>query len=265
MKDTLDLANQKNAIEQLKTCAKNRKHSIIIEGPSGSGKTFLAQQYMNMVGSSDLYIAYPKVSELRDTLDTVSDVENDVVICVENIETGVVSCSYVLLKFMEEPQNNVFIALTCMNTNDIPDTLISRSMVVTVAPPTHHDLDLYAESNYPKVYSSIKRQSIYKCASTFSDVDDICSMSSEQIDYFKKWNKLDSFYGSVYKTCWALGHYPDKSNVPIKLLIKYIMYVNKGNRHVIESCTECMNQLDKNNMASYLVIQKLVFDLRYCD
>lgn len=261
----LKLTCQKSCIDLMKLYADNDKHSIVVEGPIGSGKTFLAKSYFNMLGFNDVVVVSSRVNDIKDTFDQFLRVNNKVLIVVENLDSGVPACSYVLLKFMEEPSDNLYVVVTCRSKENIPDTILSRSMVAAVGMPTCDDISSYATDRYKDTYKKLKRKKIWSTVRTFSDVDEVCCLSEQQISYFSEWDNLNSFNQPVNVVSWKLSHYPDNSELNSSTLVKYIMEVNKENKHVVNSCRKCLDQLNLKRIASYLTLTKLAFDIKYCE
>lgn len=261
----LTLSCQKSCFNLLREYAIKDKHSIVIEGPIGSGKTFAAKKYASMIGFSDVVVVPARVNDIKEAFEQFLKVSNNVLIVVENLDTGVPACAYVLLKFMEEPSDNLYVVVTCRSKENVPDTILSRSMTVTAGNPTYNDILLYASVKYKDVYKNFKSKKIWKVVRTFSDVDEVCSMSESQLSYFSEWNNLNNFNLPVSTVSWKLLHYPDNSEINTSILVKYIMEVNKENRHVVNSCVKCLNQLNLKRIASYLTLTKLAFDIKYCE
>lgn len=266
MADEFKFKSQQEAIANLETFSKQDKHSIIISGPSGCGKTYLAKKYAKMLRIPDVVICNAKVSDIKSTMDQALSVENDILVCLENIDTGVVACAHVLLKCMEEPRQNIYIVVTCNNLSSIPDTLISRSMVVNIAPPTKEDIYTYCSYTYPRMFKNIKDSTLYSCIGTFAEADEVFNMSSEHRMYFNTYfSSMKVFNDSISNISWKLGHFDDNTEIKSNILIKYIMTVNGKSKHVVRSCRECMDELDKKRMSRFLVLSKLAFDLKYCE
>ena len=102
---------QMNALEELKELAKSDRHSILIEGFEGCGKSYLAHEYRRMLGIHDFCIVKSDMDSIRETIDSTTTTNSKIVLCIENLDCGVVNVSYALLKFLEEPQNNVYIVV----------------------------------------------------------------------------------------------------------------------------------------------------------
>ena len=114
---------------------------------------------------------------------------NKVVICVENLDCGVVSASYTLLKFLEEPLPNVYIVITCRNVKHVPDTIISRSAVVNTCPPVDIDISSYSLSKNPARFKELQNTLIWRCVRTFKDAETVLNMTSSQLSYFQNLKK----------------------------------------------------------------------------
>lgn len=256
---------QKGAFNALHEYAKQDKHSIVVEGSSGSGKTFACKQYARMLDIDDCVIVNSKVFDIKECFDSIVRMENKVLAVVENLDKGVPACAYALLKYMEEPMPNMYIAVTCESAQNIPATILSRSMTACVQPPTYSDLVKYAENASFDSFDKIKRTKLWRSCVSFSDVDSLCSMDLEKVAYISKWSNLKMFSGTVSDICWKMCHFEDGSEIPITLIVSYIMQCNSDNKHVVSSCIRCANDLASGRIAKYLVLTKLAFDLKYCE
>ena len=255
---------QLSAIEQLKKLAERNVHSLVIEGPEGCGKTFVAKQFARFIHVDDFLEVFPKVSELKQMISTCLDLNTPAVICVENLDTGVLAASYSLLKFLEEPIESVYVIVTCRNIENIPDTIISRCPVVTISTPNSIDRKNYATERNSFAFSEICKSPIWRCARTFKDVDTILGFNSEQLLYFQSLSEVLNFKDTVSSLMWKLGHYPDNSETPIILVIRYLVEIS-SNTHVKVSGISCISELSKSRIASHAVIAKFIFECKYCE
>lgn len=253
---------QEKTIESLKSYASDKKHSILISGCEGCGKTTLAKLYASFIDVSDVAVIQPKVSDIKNAFEDIASLRNDIVLVIENLDYGVPACSYALLKSMEEPLENVYIVVTCTDIQKVPDTIKSRSMVIDVMPPVECDLSLYALDKYQLKLSKIK---IRECLKSFSDVDYIHSIDDEKISYISKWANLKIFDQPVSSASWKLGHFDDGSEAPSKMIVRFIMSRNMDDKHILESCIRCLDNLNSNRIAPYLSLSRLAFDLKYCE
>ena len=257
---------QKQAIDELKLLSKIRQHSIVIEGFKGSGKTYLAKMYCNMIGSNNFVVVPSNVNDIRQSIIKCFDIQSDVVICIENLDSGVLNASYALLKFLEEPSNNIFIIITCNNTNKVPDTILSRSTVVRINPPTSEDLSLFLQS-YPEDKQDllIDRSDIWLTIRNFVDINYYMNLKKlDYLDYFKTLLKSLTSNKPILDIVWSLNHYPDNVEIPISFVLKYIIS-NTSDDKIRRKGISCMNELDNFRIASHAILSKFVFDCKYGD
>lgn len=256
----MNFKSQASAILQLKQLAESDRHSILIEGFSGSGKTYLAKMYSEFINISDFQIVEPSVKCIRDAIDECIRLNTTIVLCIENIDSGVLAASYTLLKFLEEPLESVYVIITAENRNKVPDTIISRSAVVSTSPPLESDISTYAEAKDSSRYNEVRNRLIWKAVKSFSDAIAVMNLTNSQIDYIESLNKLIDTSEPISSTLWKLGHFDDNSEVPIKLLMNYIIVTTSGN--VRKSAIECSNDLS-GRIANHAVLAKFLFDCKY--
>lgn len=255
---------QEQPLKELDTLRLSDRHSVLIEGPSGCGKTYLARQYANMMNVDDFQIVLPKVDEIKNTIDACTQITNPVVLCIENLDTGVPAASYALLKFLEEPLPNIYIVVTCRNLQHVPDTIISRSAVVVTAPPVDIDIATYSISANAARFDQLKFTELWRCVRTFKDADTVLNMTPEQVMYFQKLPDVTKFNDSVSNLVWKISHYEDNSECPVDLVIRYIM--NTVNTvHIRQAGIECLNDLSLKRIASHAVLAKFIFEAKYCE
>lgn len=256
--------NQKSALDELTQFANNNTHSIIIEGPEGCGKTYLAKQYAKMLGVSDFILVQPKVSDIRQSVDSCISIKSPMVLCIENLDLGVAASAYTLLKFLEEPIPTAYVVVTCRNITNIPDTIISRCAVTTVTTPIVSDILTYAEQLSPDKYLSTKKSKLWNCARTFKDANTILNLTSDQQEYFKSLTSMLSFSSSLSNMMWTLGHYPDKSETPIDLVMRYVVSITKS-EHIKQAAIECISNLSTTKIATHAILAKFLFESKYTE
>lgn len=260
----MDARSQKSALQQLKQFAERDVHSIVVEGPEGSGKTFVAKEFARFVNISDFVTVSPKVAELKQMMNTCIDLGTPVVLCIENLDSGVLGASYSLLKFLEEPLPFVYVIVTCRNVENIPDTIISRCPVATVATPHISDLETYAKTRNVSAYNNISNLPIWKCARTFKDVDTILGFKDDQLLYFQTLPTVLNFRDSVSNLMWKLGHFDDNSEAPTILAIRYLVEISES-LHVKAAGIQCISELSKSRIAAHAIIAKFIFECKYCE
>lgn len=261
----LDFSNQRACLSLLRTMAENNKRSIVVEGPSGSGKTLVAKQYARMLNVPDVVVVPSKVQDIKEAFYKFSQVDNNVVLIIENLDAGVPSCAYVLLKSMEEPSDNLYVVVTCSNKYSIPDTVLSRSMVVRVSSPSREDLNKYAQSLHSSAFEEVKTLDVWQCVTSFALADYVCSLSRENLSYLSLFDTLSVFDSPVSSCSWKLSHFPDNSEADSSFIVSYILYKHLSNPHVVGCCVRCLDQLKLKRIAPYLTLTRLAFDLKYCE
>lgn len=255
---------QKDSISNLVDLANSDRHSILIEGPTGCGKTYLSKYYSKLLNVSDFQIIDPTVQSIRSAIETCLKMNTDIVLCIENLDKGVLAASYTLLKFLEEPTSHVYLVITCRNINFVPDTIISRSTVVSVSPPHNTDIEFYAKYVNIDKYNELNSNNIWKCIKTFTDVDEVFNLTTQQLDYFNSISNIMNFRDSVSNIVWKLAHYPDNSETPIELIIKYIV-ANSSNTTVIRSGINCIDELSDSRISKHAILSNFVFDAVYLE
>ncbi len=255
---------QQAALHELQTLANADRHSILIEGPQGSGKSYLAMQYAQMLNIGDFQDVLPKVDVLKETINACLQLDNKVVLCIENLDTGVASAAYVLLKFLEEPLPNTYIIVTCRNINNVPDTIVSRSAVVSTAPPVDSDISSYALSKNADRFHQLSRTRLWQCVRTFRDADTVLNLDTSKVEYFQNLENVAQFRDTVSNLIWKLSHYGDNTDTPVELVIRYIMDII-NTTHVRKAGIECIRDLAQGRIAAHAVLARFVFECKYCE
>lgn len=259
------LKNQERPLEELERLAKSKCHSLLISGSPGCGKSYLAKEYSKMLGLNDFNIVGNSVQEIRDMINTSYDLENDQVICIENLDCGLSAASYTILKFLEEPLPHTYIVVTCRNINRVPDTILSRSAVVSVGAPTHSDIQQFAKLKDGYKFDLLSNQKIWKAVSSFGDVSLVYNMTPTQINYISELGKITKFTQPVSEMCWALSKYSDNTDTPIVFVLQYLLTFELPTT-VKKACIECMNKLlQRTGLPAHLVLTRFLFEAKYVE
>lgn len=256
--------SQSEAITELSNLAQVNRQSLVIEGPCGCGKSYLSKEYANMLKVSDYMSVQPKVAEIREALDSSQSLGTPVVLCIENLDTGVPAASYTLLKSLEEPAPLVYIVITCRNIELIPDTIVSRSAVVNVSPPTNVDIDLFASTTNRLRFNVIKERLVWQCTRSFSDADSVLKMANEEIDYYESLSELCQFKDSISNMTWTVGHYKSGSECNVELTIRSIMEL-MHKPFITKIGIDCIKDLNQGRIAQHAVLAKFLFNAKYCE
>jgi len=251
---------QEDATKLLNQFAHADRHSVLIEGPQGCGKTYLAAEYGKLLGISDLVSINSTVADLRAMLDNCYNIDTPVVVCIEGLDDGQLSSSYVLLKFLEEPKSNVYVVITCSNIHRIPDTIMSRSVVATIAHPISSELYDYAKVKYPEKLDLFNHP-ISKIFMTFKDIDDVVKLNSEELGYYTEIIQL-SAKDSVSNLSWKLGHYPNNSESNLVFVIRCILKTTT-NAELKSICISTLRDIESKRMGTHAILSKFAFDFKY--
>ena len=256
------LKNQQSAYITLQDFARSNKHSIIIEGPKKCGKTHLAREYAKLLKIEDFQLVKPTVSELREVIDICAQIENKLVVCIENLDDGVIAASYTMLKFLEEPRDNIYIIITCSSCYRLPDTIISRSHIATINPPTTDDIVNVAKSR--GVDMNTIHESLKSCCTNFSDIDIVSKLTKEQIDYLHELCSIPTWADSVSNIVWKLNHWKDNSEASPQFIIRFLMN-NMKNSVVYQAGCKCLQDLDESILGTHSSLCRFAYECKYIE
>ena len=257
----MNLKNQEAAINELRLLAMGDRRSLLISGADGVGKTHLAHEYAKLLNCINFVSVEPKVADIREAIEASYGRVDKVVLCIENLDFGVIAASYVLLKFLEEPPPYIYVVVTCRNLQAIPDTIISRSAVVTVGAPTRDDLHIYASHTYADRYLDLETSPLWPCFKTFADIDTAIGLTAAQLKYIIELPDALMKTDSVATLMWKLQKFEDGSNVPVELVLRYIMC--KDNLELRQIAYECLQELASGRVAAHASVAKFLFDYKY--
>lgn len=258
----MNFNTQSKILSELTKCASADKHSILIEGVSGSGKTYVAKQYADMLNIDTIVSVDPKVSEIRDTIDNCYRYAEKIVVIIENLDGGVLRSSFTMLKFLEEPPDNVYIVITCRSTASLPDTIVSRSVCLYLSPPTAIEILQYAEHRDLNSYNMLKTTNVWKCASNYQLVDKFLAMPAEQIAYYNSIPDMFPFSDTISNVVWKISHFEDNSETDLNIVCLIIMNCVKDTR-IRKHCIAFANDLASGYLSKHAVISKFILECKY--
>lgn len=257
----MELKSQAAAIAELAKLSESRRKTLIIEGPRGSGKSYLASLYAKKLNIPDFTILEPKIDSIRSFMEQSYGLPNDLVVCIENLDTGVVGSAYALLKFIEEPVSSVYIVVTCRNLGAIPDTIVSRCVTVSLSNMTADDLKAYLQTKDEKLIAAIGKDPIlWRSIKTFSDVDHLIAAGEQGISYYRELPGAISANSSVSWISWKLQKYPDGNPTDLNMVVTYLM---NSNRDWYIPALSCLRKIEAGRVPAHIALAKFILDLKY--
>lgn len=254
--------NEEFILDELTRCANSNRHTILIDGIPGIGKTYMAKEYAKLLQIKDVVSLSPVVSDIRDALNQFIQLSNKILVIIENLDSGMLVASHALLKFIEEPPENIYIIITCHNFMNIPDTIISRSYCITMSCTTPVDIQKYATQTNAAKYGQMIHLPIWKMVRTFTDVDIVFSLTTSQIDYLAKLPALTSIKESISGLSWKYSHYVDGTAIPTSFILNYI-YCTYDDIRIKTFCHNAIKDLDNTSIASHVVLSKFLLECKY--
>ena len=253
---------QEYAIQDLKKLAEGNKHSIIISGPAGIGKSYISKMMTEFLNIRDIQYIAPVVSDIRDTIVECIQLNNPVIIVIENLDLGVITASYTLLKFLEEPNDNVYIVVTCRDLMKIPDTILSRCSTISIPPPTDNDIICYSESKNSDKFYKLKVLPIWKAIKNFSDVDTLFRLSKLEIEYIQDLVQNLDFLQPISSTVWNLSHFKDGKDCPVQLVLQFFASIVQD-VHMFKFVIDCIHDLQVGRVGIQTILSKFVLNCKY--
>ena len=258
----MELDFQKDALFQIKSLAEKDSHSILISGMRGNGKTYLAKKFAEYKGISTFNSVNPRVAELKDLIDSSYRLQEDQVICIENLDSGKSAASQVILKYLEEPLPNVYVVVTCVNPSKLPDTILSRSISVQLAIPKINELQQYARNLNAQRYTAYKDYAIFSVCKSLSDVRIVLNLSLEQIKYYDKFSNINEIFKQPSDSIsWMLVHYDDNSKSNVSLVLRCIMK-NSNDIRISSLALDSLLALEEGKISESAIIGRFVLNTK---
>lgn len=255
---------QSISLDIIAKLADRQAPSILIVGPEGCGKSYLARQFAIKSGIADFAFVEPTVASIREISELCSEITTPIVICIENLDTGVSAASYTLLKFLEEPRKNVHVVVTARNITLLPDTIPSRCVTVWMSQPTERDLLDYARISAPATkLQSILDSAVFKACRGFTDVTKLLNLTNDQLAYLIRIPTLITANESLSVVVWKLTHYADNSPLDSMFALKCIAAAYDG--AVRRFCINAITDIQSGRVSAHTAIAKFIFDCRYAN
>lgn len=258
----MKLEFQENSISELHYYRDKDEHSLLIAGSQGSGKTYLSKEYYKILGCDDFIVVNPTVKDIRDVIDSVYRLDSKILVCIENLDTGVKAASYAMLKFLEEPRPNVYVVVTCRNLYEVPDTILSRSKHIILGHPVDEDLSQYARVKDHIKFDRLKSSSIWKAVKTFNDIDYLFNLSYDQITYIESLRDTSVFKKPVLDVSWKLGHFEDNTELNVPFLLRYMLAISSDS-NIRKKILNCLFELEQFPIAEHAILCKFIIEMKY--
>lgn len=255
----MELINQRSAVAALDELSRTGCHAILIDGASGVGKSYLSRYYADKCGI-EAYLNVPaKMDAIRETMDSCYTVENPVLICLENLDSGVVGTSYAILKFLEEPPANVWLVITCKNIRQIPDTILSRTIRISIPPVSEDDILTYLRSADSPLKGQVEEH-LLPCLRSFNDVDKILALSADNISYLSNVASLINVKDPISKIVWKLQKFPDGTSTPTDIVVRALMHSRSD---FVIPCIQYFHDVEYGKIPDHAALSLLVMDIKY--
>lgn len=212
----MKLQFQQAALHDLEEIADRDLHSILISGVRGTGKTYAASYFSTLKGITTFHSIQPKMKDIKEALQNSALLDDRQVICIEDLDDGMMSVSQALLKYLEEPLQNVYVIITCNNVSRLTNTIPSRAISVEIQHPSINDLAEFAKHQNMNKYNQIKDSLVFKACRSLSDVKFVLNLTNDQINYYQNYQDDKFIRGDSNSLMWNMSHYDD--NQPCEVI-----------------------------------------------
>ena len=153
--------SRKTALEYLRRAHKQNRlgHAYLITGPPGSGKQVLAADLASLVNGTlakdvfsakarEIFVARPESKSRRIVIEQIRDLEHALqmrasngrrkVAIIPDADRLVVQAANAFLKTLEEPPKDSLLLLLSALPEALPETILSRCIVIPLAPNGEH-------------------------------------------------------------------------------------------------------------------------------
>ena len=257
----MTLEFQSNAIYELNLCAALDHRSIVIVGKRGTGKSHLAKYFANVVGADMCVSVQPKASEIRETVDSLIQMNTKRVLVVENLDDATFGTSQILLKLFEEPVPNLYIVITCVNPSMVPNTIHSRALRVFVKDPTQSDLDTYAKEKDERKQDVYKKYRAYKTCKTLSDIDELFGYNLDAIKHFETFKNTKFLRKPIGTSIWSINHDDSNAKLSSKIALRVLLAsIEPG--LVYKEVLDALTDLELGRISENAILTRMVLHLK---
>lgn len=219
---------QKNACKFIENMIKKNRlsHAYIIESNKYDNKNEFAYSFAKILSNNSLdieiikpdglWIKKEQIENLQRDFSTKSLVGNNKIYIIEEADKMNLSASNTLLKFLEEPEENIAAILVVDNLYQVLETIKSRCQIITlVNNKTHDDYENTSENiiDYIKFLENIEKRKkdviLYEnkmFLNRYKNKDDIIEFLNFALDFYKlildtkldkKVKKIDNFKNEI--------------------------------------------------------------------
>ena len=173
------MIGQKRLLNYIKCCKDVFPRAVVIVGAPGSGKRTVCAEIARLI-DAEFAIAEGGVDAVRALIDTAYNMTRRILLVVPDVDDLSTAAKNALLKVVEEPPHEVYIALLASDVSHLLATLRSRCVTLTMDPYTSAELEQYAQSvgvefgpirDWVKVPGDINALSTYNVEEFSSFVD----------------------------------------------------------------------------------------------
>ncbi len=119
---------------------------LLISGVFGSGRLTLAKTIVNLLNAHGVIIENG-ISDIRQAIYDAYSISATTCYIFQNVDDMSLAAKNALLKVVEEPPNNAYFIMTCVNPENILDTIKSRGTLIKLEPYTQEELrQIWSES-----------------------------------------------------------------------------------------------------------------------
>lgn len=166
---------------------------MIVTGESGSGKKTLVKYIANEF-NAELVVSGNKIDDIRNIISDSTQLVRHRIYMLSGSNMSL-SAKNTLLKITEEPPPNCHIAVLVQTEQELLDTLISRSQLLTVLPYTVEEVIQYLEEVGISHEQAIKYS---KLSNSFGDFNKLLKYGIEE--YLEK---TEFFLDNIWKVSYA--------------------------------------------------------------
>lgn len=259
----MDFKFQEAAIQQLQSLSATNVRSVLIEGCKGSGRRYLAKLYAELLSIPDCVIIEPTVSSISEIRSFCEyNPESPILVCIHDLETGVLGASYALLKFLEDSIGSAYLVITTSSVYNLLDTIVSRCMVVSLGSPSPSDIEAYLSTKDVVPSKQVKLSCFEHCISNFNDVEILVDLNETNLDYLKSCSNILYTKDTISTKLWNLMHFPDNSDIPISFMLKYLLKTCKSQRmrkHILNT----IKDIESFNLPIHVILSKMLLECKY--